>query len=117
MPDWETVRELASRLPEVEESASHGGHPALRVRGKLFAWMSPKREAEGALALRVEADEKPLILESDPNVYFETPHYRGYPAVLVRLDLIGPDELAERVEDAWLIQAPKRLAADYLGRP
>lgn len=116
MPGWETVRELASPLPEVEESASHGGHPALRVRGKLFAWMSPKREAAGALALRVEADEKPLILESDPDVYFETPHYRGYPAVLVHLHRIGRDELAERIEDAWLIQAPKRLATEYLER-
>lgn len=76
--------------------------------------MSPKREAEGALVLRVDRDEKPLILESSPDVYFETPHYQGYPAVLVHLDRIGRDELAERIEDAWLVQAPKRLAAEYL---
>ena len=116
MADWETVRELALRLPDVEEQVSARGHPSLRVRGKLFAWMSPKREAEGALALRVDADEKPLILESSPDVYFETPHYRGYPAVLVHLARIGDEELAERIEDAWLIQAPKRLASEYLAR-
>jgi hypothetical protein len=47
-------------------------------------------------------------------VYFETPHYHGYPAVLVRLEVIEPNELRERLEDAWLIQASKRLAAAYL---
>jgi hypothetical protein len=111
--DWETVREIAGALPEVEERISHG-QPSFRVRGKLFAWMSPKREAEGAFVVRVDRDEKRLILESDPDVYFETPHYHGYPAVLIHLDRIDRDELAERIEDAWLIQAPKRLAAQHL---
>jgi hypothetical protein len=111
--DWETVREIAGALPEVEERVSHG-KPSFRVRGKLFAWTSPKREAEGAFVVRVDRDEKRLILESDPEVYFETPHYHGYPAVLIHLDRIDRDELAERIEDAWLIQAPKRLAAQQL---
>jgi hypothetical protein len=48
-------------------------------------------------------------------VYFETPHYHGYPAVLIRLEQIDRDELAERIEDAWLTRVPKRIAADYLG--
>lgn len=113
MADWRTVRRIASALPEVEENVSHG-QPSFRVRGKLFAWMSPKREADGAFVVRVDRDEKRLILESNPDVYFETPHYHGYPAVLIRLDRIDRDELAERIEDAWLVQAPKRLAADYL---
>lgn len=113
MADWDTVREIANRLPEVEERTPHG-QPSLRVRGKLFAWMSPKREAEGAFVVRVDRDEKRLILESNAEVYFETPHYSGYPAVLVHLDRIDEAELAERIEDAWLIQAPKRLAAEYL---
>ena len=64
--------------------------------------------------MRVDRDEKHLILESNPDVYFETPHYHGYPAVLIRLEKINRDELAERLEDAWLIQAPKRLAAEFL---
>jgi hypothetical protein len=85
------------------------------VRGKLFAWRSRPRDGS-ALALRVDRDEKELILGSNPAVYFETPHYRGYPAVLVRLEHIGRDELADRIEDAWLIQAPKRLATEYRSR-
>ena len=64
--------------------------------------------------MRVDPDEKQLILASNPDVYFETPHYQGYPAVLIRLEVIERDELTERIEDAWLMQAPKRLAARYL---
>jgi len=69
----------------------------------------------GALAVRVDPDEKQLILQSNPVVYFETPHYHGYPAVLIRLEKIDRAELVERIEDAWLTRVPKRLAAQYLG--
>src|SRR3990172_7099253 len=113
MADWRTVRALALALPDAEEEP--GERPAFRVRGKLFAWRARERDG-GGLAVRVDRDEKELLLESNPDVYFETPHYRGYPAVLIRLDKIDRGELAERIEDAWLIQAPKRLAADYLAR-
>ncbi len=111
MADWETIREIALSFPESEETSQ--GRPAFRVRGKLFAWEARKRDG-GGLAVRVDRDEKHLILESNPDVYFETPHYHGYPAVLIRFEKINRDELAERLEDAWLIQAPKRLAAEFL---
>jgi hypothetical protein len=111
VPDWESVRELALALPEAEDAS--GSRPAFRVRGKLFAWMSRPRDGS-ALAVRVDPDEKQLILESNPDVYFTTPHYDGYPAVLMRLDKIEPAELAERIEDAWLTRVPKRLAAKFL---
>ena len=64
--------------------------------------------------MRVDRDEKQLILDADPEVYFTSPHYNGYPAVQIRLAAISRDELRDRLEDAWLIQAPKRLAADYI---
>jgi hypothetical protein len=111
--DWETVREIALALPEAEDAS--GDRPAFRVRGKLFAWMSRPRDG-GTLAVRVDPDEKQLILQSSPDVYFETPHYQRYPAVLVRLDRIERDELVERIEDAWSIRVPKRVAAAYFGR-
>jgi len=113
MADWKTVRKIALALPEVETST--GGRIAFSVRGKGFAWQARERDG-GGLALRVDRDEKQLILESNPDVYYETPHYHGFPAVLVRLEKINRDELAERIEDAWLVQAPKRLAAAYLDR-
>jgi hypothetical protein len=109
MADWEIVREIALTLPEAVDAS--GSRPAFRVRGKLFAWKSRERDG-GALAVRVDADEKQLILASNPEVYFETPHYQGYPAVLIRLERIARDELAERIEDAWLTRVPKRLAAE-----
>lgn len=111
MAGWDTIRELALSLPEAEEIP--GERVSFRVRGKLFAWMSRERDGS-TLAVRVDRDEKPMLLESRPDLYFETPHYRGYPAVLVHLDTIDVNELRERIEDAWLIQAPKKLARAFL---
>ena len=111
MADWDTVRELGLAYPEVEESTSYG-QPGLRVRRKLFAWMSPSEA--GALCVRVDPEEKALLLEADPDAYFTTPHYETYPAVLIRFEHIGREELAERIEDAWLLRAPKRVVDEYL---
>ena len=112
MADWGTVREIASGFPGAEGYTTYG-QPAFRVAKKLFVWMSTNREAKGALALRVDPDEKPLLIESKPDVYFEVPHDHGHPIVLVHLDAIERAELAERIEDAWLLRAPKRALAEY----
>jgi hypothetical protein len=109
--DWETVREIASRFPDAVEETE--GRPRFRVHGKLFAWMARERDG-GGLAVRVDRDEKELLIGSDPDVYFSSPHYDGYPGVQIRLELIGREALEERLEDAWLIQAPKRLAAEFV---
>lgn len=111
MADWDLVRLIALELPEVEESRD--GRVAYRVRRKLFAWAARGRDG-GGLGIRVEREEKQLILDSNPDVYFSSPHYDGWPGVQIRLEAIGEDELRERLEDAWLIQAPRRLAKAYL---
>lgn len=111
MADWDMVRALALAFPEVEEET--GSRPAFRVRGKLFAWAARERDG-GGLGVRVDRDEKHLLLQSSPDVYFSSPHYDGYPALQIRLERIEPDELRDRLEDAWLIQAPKRLARGHL---
>jgi hypothetical protein len=110
---WETVREIAAGFPDIEESLE--ARRSWRVRGKLFAWQARERDG-GGLAVRVDRDEKQLLLDSDPDVYFSSPHYDGYPGVQIRLEQIERRELFERLEDAWLIQAPKRLAAEYLSK-
>jgi hypothetical protein len=110
MADWDAVRELALSFPEVEASSS--GRIAFSVRGKGFAWEARERDG-GGLAVRVDRDEKQLFLDANPDVYFTSPHYNGYPAVQIRLEEIDRGELQERLEDAWLIQAPRRLAAAY----
>jgi hypothetical protein len=109
--DWTTVCELALALPDVVEV--QGQRPSLQVHGKSFAWIARERDG-GGLAVRVEREEKELILDANPDVYFTSPHYRGFPAVQIKLDKIDRDELAQRIEDAWLIQAPKRLAGEFL---
>jgi hypothetical protein len=107
---WDTVREIALSFPEVEESGE--GRVAFRVRGKLFAWAARERDG-GGLGIRVDREEKQLIIDSNPDVYFASPHYDGWPGVQIRLEAIDADELRMRLEDAWLIQAPKKLAAAY----
>ena len=113
MVDWDTVRELALALPEAEEEALQS-RPAFRVRGKPFVWMSPHKEAAGALVVRADPEEKHLLLESNPDVYYTTPHYEKWAGVLIRPERIEAGELRERIEDSWLLVAPKRVARAFL---
>ena len=71
MAGWDTVREIAGALPGTEESTTYG-RPAFEVGGKLFAWLSPDRHAEDALAVLVDPGEKHVLIESNPTVYFAT---------------------------------------------
>jgi len=112
MPDWSTVREIAGALPGAEESTTYG-KPAFKVGGKLFVWISPDRHADEALAARVDPDEKELILGSG-GPFFQTPHYDGRPIILIRLERATRTQLEERIEDSWLLRAPKRLADAYV---
>ncbi len=110
---WEEVVALATAFPGVEESTSYGT-AALKVRGKLMARL---RTDPDALVLRVaDMGEREALLQGEPAAFFTTPHYDGYPMVLVRLDAVDPGQLAELVEDAWRARAPKRLVAEYDAR-
>jgi hypothetical protein len=111
---WDDVLGLALRFPGVEESTSYGT-PAIKVRGKLMARM---RTDPDALVLRVaDLGEREALLQGEPGAFFTIPHYDGYPMVLVRLDAVDPAQLAELVEDAWRLRAPKRLVAERDARP
>ena len=113
MADWDTVRAIASTLPGAEESTTYG-KPAFKVKGKLFAWVSPDSAAKDALAVRVDPGELGLFLDTAADRYFQTPHYHGHPILLVRMEHISREELAERIEDSWLLRAPKRLVDAYV---
>jgi hypothetical protein len=106
MPTWEDVVAAGTRFPGVEESTSYGT-PSLKVKGKFMCRL---RTDPDALVVRVidVADQEALVL-GNPDVFFITPHYEGWPGVLVRLEAVDPAQLAELVEDAWRTQAPKRL--------
>src|SRR4051812_21758677 len=126
MPDWEDVRRIALALPEASERTSRDTRQ-WRVNDKLFVWERPLRRSDLAalgpaapdgpiLGARVEhVVAKEALLADDPGVFFTTPHFDGYPAVLVRLERIGLEALEEVVVEAWLNRAPKRLVAAYLG--
>lgn len=98
MASWDDVRRIASALPGAEESTSYG-RPAFKVRRKTFVNMSPHEE--GALVVRCSAEEQSLLVVARPDVYFLTPHYEGFGAVLLRLATTGEDELAGAIEDAY----------------
>jgi hypothetical protein len=110
MPDWKDVVAIGLRFPEVEETTWFGT-PSLKVKGK---GMCRLRSGPDALVVRViDLGDREALLRGNPDVYFTTPHYDGYPYVLVRLEAVDPTELAELVEDAWRIQAPKTLVAEF----
>lgn len=125
MATWDDVRRLVAALPDTDEHLSYDGRPSWRVRQKAFVWDRPLRKADRAalgeaapgegepvLGVRV-ADEgvRAALIADEPEVFFTVPHFDGYAAVLVRLDRIAVDELAEIVEEAWRSRAPRRLLA------
>ena len=112
-----TVRDIALSLPEAEDR-SDGDMLHFYVRGKHFAWTylervdakRPRQPRPDVLVVRCAAEAKDSLLASDPDTFFTTDHYRGFPAILVRLDKIGAKDLRSLLTAAWLCQAPRVLA-------
>jgi hypothetical protein len=125
MATWDDVRRIALDLPETGERSTQGTLQWL-VKAKSFAWERPLRRADHValgdaapegeiLAVRVpDLGIKEALLNDDPSVYFTTPHFDGYPAILIRLEEIPMPELEELMIEAWLDRAPKRLLTEYL---
>jgi len=125
MATWDDVARIALALPETTEVISRGQRH-WRVKDKSFVWERPLRRSD-LEALGDAAPEGPIIgarveheiakralIESDPDIYFTTPHFDGYPAILARLDVLDVSELAELITEAWLNRAPKRLADAFV---
>ena len=92
------VRAIASTLSDVEPGSTHG-YPAFKVRGKTFAWFPNKKEVEaGTLGVRISVLEREYRIERFPKLYYFTPHYRDYDAVLARVDLFSDARLRELLE-------------------
>jgi len=128
MATWDDVQRLALALPETSERESRGLR-GWRVKDKGFVWERPLRRADYSalgddapdgpiLGARVEhLGAKEALLADDPAVFFTTPHFDGYPAILVRLEPISVEDLEELVTEAWLAAAPKRLAKAFIDQP
>jgi hypothetical protein len=123
MADQSDVRRIALSLPATTEGI---GHFAFSVRNgskeKGFAWVwmerpeskKPRVPNPDVLAVRVtDREEKEALLASDESKFFTEPHYKGFPAVLVRLAAVDVDELAELITDAWRCQAPRALVKQF----
>lgn len=126
MATWRDVSRYALALPDTDEEMSTQRLRHWSVRKKMFAWERPLRrsdlEALGKDAPKGailglwcrDLEMKEMLLASDSRVYFTTPHFNGYPAVLMRLAAIAPKALREALVEAWLARAPKRLAESFL---
>ncbi len=124
MATWKDVHRLAAALPDTKETASET--VVWSVRDKMFAWERPLRPSDlralgaqaprgAVLAVRVESlVAKEARLAAQPVALFTTPHFDGYPAVLVRLGKISVPDLEELLLEAWLARAPKTLARKHL---
>jgi hypothetical protein len=122
---WDDVRRLALALPETDERESRGSCQ-WRVKDKLFVWERPLRASDlkalgaaapqGAiLGARVEhLVAKEALIADASGVYFTTPHFDGYPAILVQLEKIAVEDIEEVTVEAWLARAPAKLAKAYL---
>ena len=120
--------ELALSLPQATKEVSDDGRPSYLVHGKMFCFHRSRRpdavdpetkeRLEDVLMFRVaDVGVKELLLADDRGIFFTTPHFDGYPAVLMRIpDLAGidRDELHDLVAEAWLTRAQKRVAKAWL---
>lgn len=109
--DYDTVREIAARLPGVQEGTSYGT-PALKVRGKLLARL---REDGRTLVLKCDFVQREMLMQAAPDVFFLTDHYRDYPLILIDLPKTSRKALPGLLEDAWRLLAGKKLLAEYNG--
>jgi hypothetical protein len=120
--------ELALALPETTKDVSEDGRPSYLMRGKYFCFHRSRRpdavdpdtgeRLDDVLVFRVDgSDAKELVLADPRGIFFTTPHWNGYPAVLIRIpDLaqLDREELQDALVDAWLTRAPKRVAKAWL---
>ena len=122
------VESVALALPDVVKGEDAEGRPSYSVGGKVICWhRSPRPDAldpktgerltDVFVFRTTDLDVKEMSLQDDRGVFFTTPHWNGYPAVLIRIrDLkhLKKAELRDLVEEAWLSRAPKRVAKAWL---
>jgi hypothetical protein len=105
------VRKIAMALPGAYEHASHGGQPSFRTKPRMFAWI---RDDPEALVVWVDSEEdKHALIASEPKKFFTTPHYDGYPMVLVNMKAVKADEAEELITESWRLRAPKKLVKEW----
>lgn len=99
--NFDDVRDLAAGLPGVEHATGRGA-PCLKVNGKLLTCPALHESAEAhSLVLKISREQRAKLMAADPEVYYVTEHYEGYPTVLVRMSRIRRDALRDVLNLAW----------------
>ena len=115
MATEDDVREIALSLPEVTEELWYRT-PAYKVAGKGFLRL--RTEAEGGLVVFVpDLGEKDALLAASPKAFYTTPHYDGYPIILINLAEVDLTELRELITESWRIKAPIKLRQAFDASP
>ena len=104
---------FALALPDTEPSTSYGA-PTVRVRGKPIVY--PGRE-RGSFAIACPVEEKEFLLETDPDTFWETDHYRGWPAVLVRYSSPDRERIETLIRRAWWDRLTRKQRQEIGPRP
>lgn len=108
------VRRIALSLPGATEKP-YNHLPGFRVRGQLFVRVH--EQPDSVFVRCADLGEKQGLIDAQPEKFFSTPHYDGFPGLLVRLSAVDVAELAELVTESWRLAAPPRLAADFDAAP
>jgi len=109
---YDDVRKMALTWPGVEEATSYGT-PALKVKGKFLTRL---REDGDSLVIKdVDLDERDMLMEAAPEVFYITDHYKRWPMVLVRLSKAHPRQVKPLLLRSWKATAPKRLVKNFTG--
>lgn len=106
---FDDVRTIASAWPGVENSTSYGT-PALKVKGKLLTRL--REDGDSLVVQGVELDEREMLMEADPEVFYVTDHYWNWPIVLVRLSAAQPGTVEALLLRTWRSIAPKKLVRE-----
>ena len=106
----EDVRQLALALPQVEETVAYG-KPAFKAFGKFLTRV--RQEDSSIVLVGVEFDEREMLMEAEPDIFFVTPHYKDYPSVLARLATVDPGTVKSFLERRWRQCAPKKVLKEW----
>lgn len=108
---WDRLKAIALELdlPGVTEALSWG-QPCLKAHGKLWVWWSPHEDAP---VFKIAREERDVLIEAEPEIFFVTPHYQKHQLVLVRPEKLDEEWAKHNLQRTWRAQAPKRLLKAY----
>ncbi len=107
---FDDVRAFAFKLPGVTDGTAYG-HPCLKAHGKFLARVWD--DGDTLVCPGVSFDEREMLIEAEPETFFVTDHYKGYPYILIRLSRVDAGTVQRLLERRWRATAPKKLLKTY----